>query len=95
MIAGTLEIQMLANMARLQSDMDNAKRTVGSAVDTMNKVLGTIGVGVSIAGITSMIKSVVDAGDKLNDLKKITGLTVNELGGLDKQAKLNGTNLTP
>lgn len=93
MIAGTLEIQLLANMARLQKDMDQAKRTVSGTVDSMNRVLGTIGVGVSIAGIASMIKSVVDTGDRLNDLRKITGLTVNELGGLDKQAKLNGTNL--
>ena len=93
MIAGQLEIQLLANMARLQSDMDNAKRTVTSAVDGMNKVLATIGVGISVAGIANMVKSVADAGDKLNDLSKITGLTVNELGGLEKQAKLNGTTM--
>jgi len=93
MIAGQLEIQLMANMARLVSDMDNAKRTVGSTVDTMNKVLGTIGVGVSFAGIAAMVKGVADVGDKLNDLRKITGLTVNELGGLDKMAKLNGTDL--
>jgi len=93
MIAGQLEIQLLANMARLQSDMDNAKRTVSSAVDGMNKVLATIGVGISVAGIANMVKSVADAGDKLNDLSKITGLTVNELGGLEKQAKLNGTTM--
>jgi len=92
-VAGSLEIQIFAGMARLQKDMDQAKRVVSSAADAMSKVLGTIGVGVSLAGITSMIKSVVDVGDKLNDLRKITGLTVNELGGLDKQAKLNGTNL--
>lgn len=93
MIAGQLEIQLMANMARLVSDMDNAKRTVGSTVDTMNKVLGKIGVGVSFAGLAAMVKGVADVGDKLNDLRKITGLTVNELGGLDKMAKLNGTDL--
>jgi predicted transcriptional regulator len=93
MIAGQLEIQLLANMARLQADMDRAKRTVGGAVDTMNKALGTIGVGISVAGIASMVKSVIDAGDKLNDLRKISGLTVEQLGGLEKQAKLNGSSL--
>lgn len=93
MIAGTLEIQLLANMARLQSDMDKAKRTVSGAVDTMNKVLGTIGVGVSLAGITSMIKSVTDTGDKLNDLRKISGLAIEELGGLGKVAAMSGSNL--
>ena len=93
MIAGQLEIQLMANMARLQSDMDRAKRTVGDTVGAMNQILGTIGVGLSFAGIASLVKGVADVGDKLNDLRKITGLTVNELGGLDKMAKLNGTDL--
>lgn len=93
MIAGQLEIQLLANMARLQSDMDKAKRTVGGTVDAMNKMLGTIGVGISVAGFASLVKSVVNAGDKLNDLRKISGLAVEQLGGLEKQAKLNGSSL--
>jgi len=92
-VAGSLEIQIFAGMARLQKDMDQAKRTVSGAVDTMNRVLGTIGVGVSLAGITSMIKSVTDTGDKLNDLRKISGLAVEELGGLGKVAAMSGTNL--
>ena len=93
MVVGQLELQMFASMARLQSDMDNAKRTVGGAVNSINQVLGTIGVGLSFAGIASLVKGVVDVGDKLNDLSKITGLTVAELGGLGKAAKLNGTDL--
>ena len=93
MKVGTLEIELLANVARLQSDMDKAKRSVGGAVDTMNKILGTIGVGISVAGFTSLIKSVTDVGDRMNDLRKITGLTIEQLGGLGKLAKLNGTDL--
>ena len=80
MKAGTLEIELLANMARLQQDMDKAKGSVSNAVDTMNKLLGAIGVGVSLSGITSLIKGVADTGDKLNDLRKITGLTIEQLG---------------
>ena len=93
MVVGQLELQMYASMARLQSDMDNAKRTVGGAVDTINKVLATVGVGVSLSGLTSMIRGVADVGDKLNDLRKISGLAIEELGGLGKVAKLNGTDL--
>lgn len=48
MIVGQLEIQLLANMARLQNDMDKAKRSVGNAVNTINKVLGAIGAGISV-----------------------------------------------
>lgn len=93
MKVGTLEIELLANVARLQSDMDKAKRSVGGAVDTMNKILGTIGIGISVAGFASLIKSVTDVGDHMNDLRKITGLTIEQLGGLGKLAKLNGTDL--
>ncbi|MBS0424615.1 MAG: hypothetical protein JSR71_09390 [Proteobacteria bacterium] len=93
MIAGQLEIQLMANMARLVSDMDKAKNYVDNAVGAMNQILGMIGVGLSFSGLSALAKGVADSGDKLNDLRKITGMTVNELGGLDKMAKLNGTDL--
>lgn len=93
MVVGQLELQLFASMARLQSDMDKAKRSVGDAVGKMNQILGTIGIGISVAGFTSLIKSVVDVGDRFNDLKKITGLTVEQLAGLEKAALLNGSSL--
>lgn len=40
MIAGTLEIQLLADMARLRSDMDDAKRAVGGAMDSIERSVG-------------------------------------------------------
>lgn len=40
MIAGTLEIQLLADMARLRRDMDDAKRAVGSAMDSIERSAG-------------------------------------------------------
>lgn len=100
MIAGTLEIQMMANLARLTQDMNQAKgmvntamTNISSSVDIAKKALGALGVGLSVNAFAGIIKATVDVGDKFNDLKKITGLTVNELGGLEKQAKLNGTTL--
>ena len=36
-VAGTLEIQLLANIARLQKDMDDAKRSVGGAMSAIEK----------------------------------------------------------
>ena len=93
MVVGQLELQMYASMARLQSDMDKAKSAVSNTVDAMNKVLGAIGVGVSFAGLASLVKGVADVGDRMNDLRKITGLTIEQLGGLGKVAKLNGTDL--
>lgn len=38
-VAGTLEIQLLANIARLQSDMNGAKKTVGGAMSSIEKTV--------------------------------------------------------
>jgi hypothetical protein len=92
-VVGMLEIQMAADLARLSKDMSSAQATVTRTVSNINNILGTIGVGLSIDMFASMIKGVVDAGDRLNDLRKISSLTVEELGGLGKAAKLNGSNL--
>jgi len=92
-VVGMLEIQMAADLARLSKDMSSAQATVSRTVSNINNILGTIGVGLSIDMFASMIKGVVDAGDRLNDLRKISSLTVEELGGLGKAAKLNGSNL--
>ena len=92
-IVGVLEFQMAADLARLSKDMATAKNTVASTVAGINKTLGAIGVGLSVSFFTGMIKGVVDAADKMNDLKKITGLTITELAGLEKVAALNGSSL--
>ena len=92
-VVGVLEFQMAADLARLSKDMTTAKNTVASTVAGINKTLGAIGVGLSVSFFTGMIKGVVDAADKMNDLKKITGLTITELAGLEKVAALNGSSL--
>jgi tape measure domain-containing protein len=40
-IAGTLEIQLLANVARLQNDLDKATRSVGGAMGNIEKSVNT------------------------------------------------------
>lgn len=93
MVVGQLEIQLLANVARLQTQMDQAKSMISNTVSKLTQILGTIGVGVTFAGIANLVRSVADAGDKINDLRKITGLAAQDLAGLDKVAALNGTSL--
>ena len=93
MVVGQLEIQLLANVARLQTQMDQAKSMMSNAVSKFNQILGAVGVGVTFAGIANLVRSVADAGDKINDLRKITGLAAQDLAGLDKVAALNGTSL--
>ena len=55
MIAGALEVQMFANLARLQADMTQAKSVVGGAmkgiegtISSVKSALGTLGVGLGV-----------------------------------------------
>lgn len=82
MIAGTLEIQLLANMARLQKDMQEAKASVTGVVNDINQVLGRIGVGISFAGIAALGASAIRASEdaaqaqrKLDAVIRATGNT--------------------
>lgn len=100
MIAGTLEIQMMADMARLTRDMGQAKSVVGSAmadisrmVDRAKSVLGALGIGASVAGLALLARSAIDAMDHLNDLSKSTSLSVETLSGLSLAAKQTGSDL--
>ena len=97
---GTLTIEMAANVARLQKDMDAAKKTVSDAMTSiksgassaMNALAG-LGVTLSAAAFASYIKGAIDAADKLNDLSKATAISVQNLSGLDLAAKQSGGDL--
>jgi hypothetical protein len=100
MVAGQLEVQMLADMARLASDMQAAKRTVTdamsgieSAVAKAKAALGALGIGVGVGYFASLIKGSIDAADHLNDLSKSTDITVENLAGLSLLAKQTGTDI--
>lgn len=100
MKVGTLEIEMLANMARLRKDMADAKQIVGHTMGdierTVNRAkvaLGALGVGLSLKYFTDMVKGSVDAMDHLNDLSKTTKITVENLAGLRLAAKQSGGDL--
>lgn len=84
MIAGTLEIQLLANLARLQQDMDKAKSSVAGAVNDINRVLGKIGVGLSFAGIAALgaaaIRASEDAAQAQRKLDAVIRATGNASG---------------
>ena len=104
MIAGTLEIQLLANMARLQKDMDDAKRSVGGAmseisksVDTAKAALGGLAAGLlgglSVAGLVSVANRAIDAADAMNDLSQRVGIAVKDLAKYELAASQSGTTM--
>jgi hypothetical protein len=92
-IAGTLELQMWASIARISSDMDKAKRIVGDAAATMEKMLGVIGVGFSAHLLIAKIDSVVDAMDHLENASAKTGASVENLSKLKFFADVSGSNI--
>lgn len=93
MIAGTLEVQLFANLARLAKDMDQAKRTVSSAVSSINKILGTIGVSLSIGYFASLVKASINAADAMNDLHQKTGLAFKDLAAFKLLADQSGSSV--
>ena len=100
MIAGTLEIQMAANLARLAQDMAKSKALVTDATTHISNVvgvaraaLGTLGIGLGVGYFVSLIKGSIDAADHLNDLSKTTLLSVETLSGLKLTAKQSGSDL--
>lgn len=100
MRVGSLEIELLANMARLQKDMDDAKRAVGGAMGAIDKsvsvakaALGGLAAGLSVDAFAGWVKGAIDAADHLGDLSKSTGLAVEELAGLKLAAEQSGTDL--
>jgi len=97
---GKLVLEFGADIAALRKDVSQAKGVVNDAANQMKRalsgvgtVLGAIGVGVSVAGIANITKSVIDAGDALRDLKFATGQSVETLSFLDYAAEASGTSV--
>jgi len=89
MIAGQLEIQLMANMARLQADMDMAKRAVGGAMEHIDRTVGAaktalmgLGAGLSVAAFSQWMRGAIDAGDETNKLAQKIGVATKEVAGM-------------
>ncbi len=89
MNVGTLTLEMAANVARLQKDMDAARRTVDGAMKNITasaslamKALGAIGVGLSVSAFKSWIQGAIDAADQANKLSQKIGVAVKDLAGM-------------
>ena len=101
MLAGSLEIELFANAARLRDDMNKAlglvqrtARGFDDAAAQMRNALGGIGGGLSAAAFGTWIKSAIDFQDQLNDLNKTTDIAVSKLAGISLMSKQTGSDLT-
>lgn len=100
MIAGTIEIQLLANMARLQKDMDDAKRTVSgamagieAAINVAKTAIAGMVAGLSVGAFVGFIRSAIEAKAGLQQLSEQTGSTVESLSALKSIARLSETSM--
>lgn len=86
---GALEIQLLADVARLRADMEQAKGIVGgaagamqSAVAGLGKAFAALGVGISAAGMARWVRDAIDAADSASKLAQSIGVSVDKVAGL-------------
>lgn len=96
-VIGGIEIQMLADLSRLKSDMDQAKGIVGTASNAMKTsadfVKGAfIGIasGLTLHAFTAWMKGAIDAADATKAFAQKTGLAAGEVAGLQLAFKQGG-----
>lgn len=100
MQAGSLEVVMFASLARLSSDMQQAKTMVGGAMDKVSTAVGVaktalagLGVGLGIGALAGQLRSLVNAAADLDDLAEKTGASVEELSKLQQQARISDASI--
>jgi hypothetical protein len=96
-IAGTLEVQLLANVARLQQDMTQAKgmvqstmREIQSAARVAMTALGALGATLSVAYFANLIKGAIEAQARMKDLAQESGTTASAISRFEQPARLAG-----
>lgn len=98
MIAGSLEIELAANVARLRADMQSAAGLVHSHVATMQRAVdglraafGGLATGLSFAALINSIKSVTEEWDELGKSAQRAGFqSAQAMAEFQHAAKLAG-----
>jgi hypothetical protein len=95
-----LDIDLIANVARLQQDMNRAVgfvdkgfRDMKRAGDQVRSVLGIFGVGFSAFQVTRFVKQQIDAADAIEKLHLRTGIAIETLAGFDLVARKSGVSI--
>lgn len=94
---GQLTIEMAANVARLQKDMEQARRSVDSTMkqiqrsaDLAKKALAGLGVALSAGAFVKWIDNAIKAADEMKKLSQKTGVAVKDIAGLQLAYKQAG-----
>ena len=87
---GPLEIQMFADLARLRSDMEQAKAAVKGATDFMGNAFSALGAGLSAAAFGKWIKGAIDAADEASKMGQKLGIATDRVAGLQLAFQQSG-----
>lgn len=97
---GTLQWDLVANVAQIQRDAEQIKKLLGGAMDGVTEatnlaksaLTGLIGVG-SVAGLAAIAKNAIDAAEKFHDLSIQTGASVEALSSFAETGKYTDTSV--
>jgi hypothetical protein len=96
-IVGDMEIRLRADIARLQANMDDARRVVGGSMDRIGRMagqakaaLGAIAGVLSVAAFATWIQGAIDAADAAGKFSDKTGVAVKDVAGLQMSFELGG-----
>ncbi|HBO3862322.1 hypothetical protein [Pseudomonas aeruginosa] len=84
---------LISAVDQTKTAFDSIKRGLGGLTDTarsVNGLLANIGVGVSLAGLTAMVKSAIDTGDALDEMSQRVGVSVETLSVWKPAAEQSG-----
>ncbi len=84
---------LISAVDQTKTAFDSIKRGLGGLTDTaksVNSVLANLGVAVSVAGLTAMVKSAIDTGDALDEMSQRVGVSVETLSVWKPAAEQSG-----
>lgn len=84
---------LISAVDQTKTAFDSIKRGLGGLTDTarsVNGLLANIGVGVSLAGLTALVKSAIDTGDALDEMSQRVGISVETLSVWKPAAEQSG-----
>ena len=84
---------LISAVDQTKTAFDSIKRGLGGLTDTaksVNGVLANLGLAVSVAGLTAMVKSAIDTGDALDEMSQRVGVSVETLSVWKPAAEQSG-----
>ena len=92
-----LVIEMAANVARLEKDMQAARRSVDGAMQKIQRsaqmamrALGALGLGLGAAQLSGFVKQAINAGDRMQKLSQQIGVATENIAGLQLAFRQGG-----